>query len=56
MAKTSAAQTWMADRVNPNLVNQITWAYRYGTPAACPSGVGNDHNDPCRVTAASKLG
>jgi hypothetical protein len=49
MATISSQQVWQSDRVNPNLANQIDWAYRYGIAAACPQGVGADHNNPCRV-------
>jgi hypothetical protein len=52
MAAISQRQLWEADRVNPNLANQILWAYRYGTPAACPSGLGDDGNNPCQISQA----
>jgi DNA-binding beta-propeller fold protein YncE len=47
MAKVSEAQNWVTDHVNPNLVNQIQWAYRYGTDAACPAL----SYHPCTVTS-----
>jgi hypothetical protein len=53
MAAISEKQLWEADRVNPNLANQIQWAYRYGTDAACPRDLGSDGNNPCEITAAS---
>ncbi len=54
MAKVSSEQLWRTDQVNPNLVNKIQWAYRYGTPAACPTGLGDDGNDPCQVGSAPR--
>jgi len=51
MAQISARQLWQTDRVDPNLVNQILWAYRYGTAAACPKDLGDDANNPCQLPA-----
>jgi DNA-binding beta-propeller fold protein YncE len=51
MAQVSERQLWQADRVNPNLANQIMYAYRYGTTAACPTDLGDDANDPCQIKA-----
>ena len=56
MADVSARQRWQTDRVDPNLVNQIQWAYRYGTTRACPRNLGDDGNDPCVVGEAAKRG
>jgi len=53
MASTSAAQLWQADHVDPNLVNKILWSYRYGTAAACPSGLGAAHANPCQTPAGA---
>ena len=54
MAAASARQRWEADAVNPNLVNRITYAYRYGTARACPVDVGRDHSNPCSVTGSTR--
>jgi len=49
MAKISSQQVWQADHVDPNLVNQIQWAYRYGTARACPRHVGAEATNPCQI-------
>ena len=56
MAQVSDHQLWQADRVDPNLANEIEWAYRYGTAQACPRGVGDTRNDPCRVVPGGNGG
>jgi DNA-binding beta-propeller fold protein YncE len=40
MAATSRSINWLADTVPDHLLNQIQWAYRYGTAAACPARTG----------------
>jgi phospholipase C len=48
MAAASARQSWqVADAVPENVANQVMWAYRFGTPAACPSRTGLVPQDPC---------
>ena len=47
MAKTSARYVWVADAVPENVMNQLDWAYRYGTARACPHRVGRIPRDPC---------
>ena len=53
MAHVSSRQLWQADHVNPNLANQILWSYRYGTPAACPTNVGD--NQPCKILPGARV-
>ncbi|HEV3228180.1 MAG TPA: beta-propeller fold lactonase family protein [Solirubrobacteraceae bacterium] len=48
MAATSSSISWLADTVPDHLLNQIQWAYRYGTAAACPARTGSiAPNQPC---------
>jgi hypothetical protein len=48
MAAASARQSWqVADAVPEDVANQVMWAYRFGTPAACPPRTGIVPQDPC---------
>ena len=52
LAKESAKYTWVADAVPENVMNRITWAYRYGTPKACPKRIGRVPYNPCADDSA----
>jgi DNA-binding beta-propeller fold protein YncE len=55
MAATSARQRWqVADAVPEDVANQVMWAYRYGTAAACPQRTGIVPNDPCHHESSSE--
>jgi hypothetical protein len=48
MATASTRQSWqVADAVPEDVANQVMWAYRFGTPAACPPRTGIVPQDPC---------
>jgi len=50
-ARMSSPFDWrVADSVPPGVVNRVTWAYRFGTPAACPTRVGIVPYAPCAPT------
>ncbi|GAC1321858.1 MAG: hypothetical protein NVSMB25_16180 [Thermoleophilaceae bacterium] len=47
LAGLSKRFTWVADAVPQVAMNRIIWAYRYGTPAACPRRAGRVPYSPC---------
>jgi len=50
-ARMSAPYDWrVADSVPEGVVNRVTWAYRFGTAAACPARVGIVPYAPCAPT------
>ena len=47
LGKESARYTWVADAVPMDVMNKITWAYRYGSVKSCPKSLGRAHLNPC---------
>ncbi len=56
-ARMSAPYDWrVADSVPEGVVNRVTWAYRFGTAAACPGRVGIVPYAPCAPTDQTDSG
>jgi phospholipase C len=56
MARASKRWTWVADAVPQDFMNRMDWAYRYGTPRACPARVGRVPYNPCDAAYADAAG